>query len=288
MNYILTNYKQARKSGKAADSDHATQILDVDLNLLAEKTVRREIFNFKDSEAQAAFKDATTNTKEFTSCFENKLPVLQQIKKWRKVLKAHCRKSFKKIRIKKRFVKPIKPEMAKLINLRNSLTLKKENQKKVDNLNEIISNKEAEENRRIIMDNFKHYSDNPESINLMQMWKTVRKLWPKCGGTLPTAKKNHKGKIISGPSELKKLLAKEYKERLRSRPIRPDFLEIEERKKLIFDLKMKYAESVKSPEWTMSDLDKALQDLKRDKSRDYEGLVNEIFKHDVIGSDDHF
>ena len=121
------------------------------------------------------------------------------------------------------------------------------------------------------MDNFKHYSDNPESINLMQMWKTVRKLWSKCGGTLPTAKKNHKGKIISGPSELKKLLAKEYKERLRSRPIRPDFLEIEERKKLIFDLKMKYAESVKSPEWTMSDLDKALEDLKRDKSRDYEG-----------------
>ena len=48
---------------------------------------------------------------------------------------------------------------------------------------------------------------------------------------------------------------------------------------------MKYAESVKSPEWTMSDLDKALKDLKRDKSRDYEGLVNEIFKHNVIGSD---
>ena len=47
--YILTNYKQAWKSGKAADSDHATQILDVDLNLLTEKPVRREIFNFKDS-----------------------------------------------------------------------------------------------------------------------------------------------------------------------------------------------------------------------------------------------
>ena len=168
----------------------------IDLNLLADKPVRREILNLKDSEGQAAFKDATTNTKEFTSCFENKLPVLQQIEKWRKVLKAHCRNSFKKIRIKKRFVKPIKPEMAKLINLRNSLTSKKENQKKVDDLNEIISNKEAEENRRIIMDNFKHYSDNPESINLMQMWKTVKKLWPKCGGTLPTAKRTIRERLF--------------------------------------------------------------------------------------------
>ena len=43
----------------------------------------------------------------------------------------------------------------------------------------------------------------------------------------PTAKKNHKGKLITGPSELKKLLAKEYKERLRSRPARPDMKEMQ-------------------------------------------------------------
>jgi hypothetical protein len=35
----------------------------------------------------------------------------------------------------------------------------------------------------------------------------------------------------------------------------------------------------------MKDLESALCDLKRNKSRDFEGLVNEIFKLDVIGSD---
>ena len=101
---------------------------------------------------------------------------------------------------------------------------------------------------------------------------------------MPTAKKNHRGKIVSGPHELKKLLAKEYKERLRSRPVRPDLLEFEGRKKMIFKMKMKLAESTKSPEWTMSDLDRALRDLKRNKSRDNEGFINELFKPDVIGN----
>ena len=48
---------------------------------------------------------------------------------------------------------------------------------------------------------------------------------------------------------------------------------------------MKLAELNKSPEWTMSDLEKALGDLKKNKSRDHEGLINEIFKKDVIGDD---
>ena len=35
----------------------------------------------------------------------------------------------------------------------------------------------------------------------------------------------------------------------------------------------------------MKDLEKALNDLKRNKSRDHEGFINEIFKLDVIGED---
>ena len=48
-------------------------------------------------------------------------------------------------------------------------------------------------------------------------------------------------------------------------------------------MKMKLAESRKSPEWTMKDLEKALADLKNNKSRDFEGFINEIFKANVIG-----
>ena len=48
---------------------------------------------------------------------------------------------------------------------------------------------------------------------------------------------------------------------------------------------MKLAQCKNSPDWTMMDLDNALAKLKNNKTRDYEGFVNEIFKKGVIGSD---
>ena len=160
------------------------------------------------------------------------------------------------------------------------MMVKGEDSTKIDDLNKAIAEIEAEENRAIIMEQFKEYSENPENIKLTQMWK---KIWPKCGTSLPTAKKNHKGKLITGPTELKKLLAKEYKERLRSRLVRPDMRESQE--KSIFKMKMRFAGSIESPSWTLADLEKALKDLKKGKSRDHEGFINELFKDEVFGDD---
>ena len=52
----------------------------------------------------------------------------------------------------------------------------------------------------------------------------------------------------------------------------------------MISLKLKKAEENKSKLWSMKELEKALKDLKRNKSRDSERLVNEIFKNDVIGT----
>ena len=91
--------------------------------------------------------------------------------------------------------------------------------------------------------------------------------------------------MVSGPREIRKLLATEYKDRLRSRPVRPGLENMKKRKRLIFKMKMKLAERKSSPDWTMADLERALKNLKNGKSRDFEGYINEIFKMDVIGSD---
>ena len=50
-------------------------------------------------------------------------------------------------------------------------------------------------------------------------------------------------------------------------------------------MKLKLAEANFSDLWTMSDLENALADLKDNKSRDNDGLINEIFKKNVIGTD---
>ena len=53
------------------------------------------------------------------------------------------------------------------------------------------------------------------------MWRMKKKMWSKKKSALPVAKKNHQGKFVSAPADLRKLLQKEYKERLRPRPLHP-------------------------------------------------------------------
>ena len=83
--YVLTNYEQVRRGGKAADSDHATEYLDLDLEVISEKPQRREIWNFKNKECQEKFKMQTSQTKDFSNCFQNNLPIIKQIENWQKV-----------------------------------------------------------------------------------------------------------------------------------------------------------------------------------------------------------
>ena len=110
--------------GKATDSDHNTQYMDVDLNIDSIKPERIEMFNFKDKEGQDKFKQVTTETLEFSKCFEDDAPLIEQIDNWQKILKSSCSKAFKKIRITNKNMKPLNKEIAELIDKRNDLVNK--------------------------------------------------------------------------------------------------------------------------------------------------------------------
>ena len=279
---------KSKRAKKSCDTDHTTEYMDLSLKITTEKPKRVEVWNFKNKEAQSKFKIQTSETDEFSSCFDNDLPILQQIENWKLIFESHCRKAFKKVRItKKRSMKKLPSAVSKLIDRRNELMKINDEKSKSEAavLDEEISNEEAEINRNKIMQNFKSYSEDPENINLGQVWKTLNKLWPKFGVSVPSAKKDHMGKFVTAPSKLKKLLAKEYKGRLRTRPVRPDLGSLEQRRRRILKMKLKLAASRSSSPWSMADLEAALKDLKNNKSRDPEGLLNELFKKNVIGDD---
>ena len=179
--HILTNYKQVRNGGKAVDSDHYTEYMDINLEYVSEKPERVELFHFKNKEAQAKFQKMTSETNEFTDCFEDDNMLQLQIEKWRRILKKYCQKAFKKIRIRRKNIKPVKSSTSSLISERNRLTNNVENKSKIDEINLAIATEEADKNRKIIVDNFKQFSENPEQINMQNMWKLNKKLWPKAG-----------------------------------------------------------------------------------------------------------
>ena len=135
-------------------------------------------------------------------CFTDDKDVIMQVENWRKFLKSFCHKAFKKIRIRNNKIKPINHSISMVIDERNLLTQKDEtkNKVKINYINNSIAELEAEENRNKIFKNFSSFSENPDSVNMQQMWKLLKKLWPKTNPTLPTAKRNHRGKIVSGPT----------------------------------------------------------------------------------------
>ena len=78
-----------------------------------------------------------------------------------------------------------------------------------------IANEEAEENRNEIIKNFKKLSESPENVNMKEVWKILRNIFPKFKHPLPIAKRNFKGKLITVLDDIKTLLLKEYSQRLR-------------------------------------------------------------------------
>ena len=60
--HVLTNFNPVRKGGKAIESDHNTEILELDLSFNKKKPDRRQIFNFKNEECQKTFFRVTSET----------------------------------------------------------------------------------------------------------------------------------------------------------------------------------------------------------------------------------
>ena len=97
--------------------------MDVNLKILSEKPKRQVIWNFKNKSAQERFKKLTSETNEFSECFDNELTVIEQIDKWRTIFNLNVQNAFKRVRMTKRKRrKAISPILSSFINERNKLS----------------------------------------------------------------------------------------------------------------------------------------------------------------------
>ena len=146
-----------------------------------------------------------------------------------------------------------------------------------------ITKSVAEENLRKIKENFEQLSNPDGLININGMWNIKRKLFPKNKETLPFAKQNFDGKLITSQDGLKKLYLDTFIHRLRCRPIKHALSNLKKMKDELFAERLKLAKLSKSNPWNIIELQKVLKALKLNKSRDPHGLINELFKPGVLG-----
>ena len=99
------------------------------------------------------------------------------------------------------------------------------------------------------------------------------------------AKKNREEKLITNPNELKELYLDTYVSRLRNRKILPGFENLKTLKEYLCQQRLKISSKVSSLPITRSKLNKILKSLKKNKSGDPGGLINELFRPETIGDD---
>ena len=95
----LSNYSQMKKNKRVIESDHNSEILELDLQFCKRKPERREMFNLKNKICQQAFKKETEENSKLLEVFQNDLPFEKQSKNWLHNFDSILHKCFKKVRI---------------------------------------------------------------------------------------------------------------------------------------------------------------------------------------------
>ena len=299
--FCLANIAQIKKNKRIIESDHNSLIIEFDIKIEPKAQKREEIFNFRNKHCQNLFKEATDNNMDFKKCFENNLPFEKQTKIWFNVLKAAIFKSFKKIRIVKNKKKEDnkKRMFEKLIerkNLMNNLDrenvsdedMKRSIENRIKQIEHDIEEEVSDNQIEKIVETLRELGGEEDAIRgegRNKMWKLLKEIYPKVSPAVPVGKKDKRGNIITNHKSLKHLYLRTYINRLRNRPIKDGFEELKRLKINLFSMRLQLPQNRKSEPWTMRELEKVLKCLKRNKARDPNGLVNELFKDGVVGKD---
>ena len=244
--------------------------------------IPQEYFDFKSPEGQQTFKHILDTENHLTSCFDSCDDIETQVNNWLKKFNDICGRSFKKTRING---KVKLTDLSRLQKLRTELVhrqkLSPDDPKVKEELEKVIEEitiKVAEQNRNKIMDNFKHLDQSEGETFSNGIWNIKKKIMPKNKASLPAAKIDVHGNLVTEPNALKKLYLETFQHRLRNRPSKKDYAEIEKLQEILCEKRLLWTADEKAPDWTEKEVREALKSLKNNKAKDPLGYINELFK----------
>ena len=141
----------------------------------------------------------------------------------------------------------------------------------------------AEKNAAIIKDHLNQMENNEGNFNQLKLWKLKKKICPPKTDP-PMGKKDEKGAFITAPNLLKNLYLKTYEKRLENRPMKKNLMDIFFLKEKLWSCRLENLKTKETEPWKHYELEKALKNLKNNKTADPHGLINELFKNSCAGS----
>ena len=294
--YVLARYVKNKKGTKITNSDH--NILFCKFSVMFNKKpkkIRKEFFKFKCEEGRKKFLEKTSLNTHFTSCFNNSENIEVSSKKFYKTLMRSFHTCFKKVRIvhgkQRKMGNTSVQDSLKLIS--KLKTFLKDNKCKI--AGEIVEDKLKETEEAIATElssiNAETVRQHVGSIENLEgtfsqegFWKLKRKLCP-LSSDPPMAKYDSMGNLITSHAALKDLYLTTYQNRLQHREMKTEYMDIYFLKSELWKSRLENMRKIKTPPWTIKQLEAVLKSLKNNKSMDPNGMVNEVFKNGYIGSD---
>ena len=115
--------------------------------------------------------------------------------------------------------------------------------------------------------------------------ESVQEKIPKIIFSFPVGKMDRKGNLNTKDLGLKNLFLKTHKIRIRNRPKKEDFEELKTLKLLLLNLRKQLCGNRNSEPRDTKLLEAAIKEFKKDKSRDPNGWINDIFMEGIAGND---
>ena len=170
--------------------------------------------------------------------------------------------------------------------LRNIHALEKQNKyaeimklrEDLDKVENTISEICAERNRSRVQELLEETHD-VDGGTQAKIWSFKNKLIPKNGKQPPTAKKDECGNLVTSKEALNELYVRTYTSRLSPNPTPPELEDHKCLKSYLFDLQFSLAQSDRTSDWSINDLDVALKSMKNNKARDLYEHTYELFKY---------
>ena len=265
---------------KTVQSDHNTIVTKLKLKWNSEiKHQKTSIFNLKNKECITNYKEATTNNNNLSKILDEEKDLNKAATKLMKKLNKVLYKCFTKVSVKEKKKETKQEELyKKWKQVKNKTDSKsKEETKKIE---EQISEEYFEK----IKEATKDIDCEDGGVNSGKLWKLKKELCPRTRDP-PTAMLDTKGNLVTDEDKIAEMALEHYVKVLENRPMKENLTHIKEAKEELFEKLMKLARKNKTPPWEMKHLEKVLQKMKKGKSRDPDGLANEIFLLDAAGED---
>jgi exonuclease III len=278
--HVLTRISKTKNGSEHKESDH--NVIETTFNLpwnSKEAPKPEAIFNLKNKICQKIFKKETSKNNKLSKVFEEVEDLDEATERFLKKLNKLLHKCFQKVTVKgqresKREEKLY--ERWKYLKNKEDPDSKAEREEVEEELSEEYFNKVKLASRKI---------DCEEGGNISsEIWKLKKELCPRSRDP-PTAMVDNEENLVTDVEKIKEMAAKAYEHRLRNRPMKEGMEDIKQAKENVADKVLEAARTIKTDPWDMDNLDTVLKNLKKNKSRDPHGLINELFKEETAGDD---